>query len=233
MHNLQSQAAHAFSGYLRAAEAHFQKHSQGMTKRNHYQHNLEPDFWRHMILPLLSEPEKYRGSLAMEYGCGAGRNLVNLLTAAPILRADGIDISKDNAINSQAFVDLKFGSGKSICLEGNGWSCLPFPSNSYLWIISHQVFIHIPNRSIRLSILIDFHRTLKVGGSAVVHFKAMDGSVPYLTDHDSFPKNVTVTESDIPLIHEDFEIAGFTDVRVETGKNFVDGGLEIWVTAVK
>lgn len=222
-----------YRDYLQAAEAHFQKHAQGMTQRNHYQHNLEPDFWKYMMSDLLDNPNSFRDSLTLEYGCGAGRNLVNMLSLAPILRADGIDISKDNAANSQAFVESKFGTGRSVCLQGNGYSCLPFPSSTYSFIMSHQVFIHIPNREIRSEILKDFVRVLKPGGIAVVQFKTMSQAVGYAENYSSFPKNVTIVPTDKEQIDFDFREAGFSDVAIHEGANFVDSKLEFWIRAVR
>jgi SAM-dependent methyltransferase len=222
-----------YKAYLQAAERHFQKHAKGMTERNHSQHNLEPDFWNYMMADLLDSPDSFRGELTLEYGCGAGRNLVNMLAIAPIRRADGIDISKDNAVNSQAFVESKFGHGRSICLQGNGYSCLPFASEIYSFIMSHQVFIHIPNREIRKEILRDFVRVLRPGGIAVVHFKTMDQAVEYGDNSNSFPKNVTISPDDKELIEFDFLDAGFSEVGIREGLNFVDSELEFWVRAVR
>ena len=222
-----------YRGYLQSAEAFFQKIAKGMTQRNHYQHNLEPDFWKYMMSDLLETPDLFRDTLTLEYGCGAGRNLVSMLSLAPIRRADGIDISKDNAANSQAFVESKFGKGRSICLQGNGYSCLPFASETYSFIMSHQVFIHIPNREIRKEILKDFVRVLRPGGIAVVGFKTMTQAVGYADNYASFPKNVTIVPADKELIDFDFREAGFSDVAIHEGANFVDSKLEFWVRAVR
>jgi SAM-dependent methyltransferase len=226
-------AAENYRSYLSESRKFFEKHSEGMVSQNHYQHNLEPSFWTNMVSPVMQKPELFEGELGFEYGCGAGRNLVNLSVAGPFKRVDGIDISKSNAISSQSFVDGKVGLGRSICLEGNGYSCLPFPDNTYMWVISHQVFIHIPNRNIRQSILLDFHRILKPGGSAVVHFKTMTSSVPYEANFNKFPMNVTVENSDMDFIRQDFLGAGFTSVSIQVGENYYDGKLEIYVTASK
>lgn len=222
-----------FKNYLLKSRAFFEKHSEGMLVENHYQHNLEPNFWDYMLEPVLANSGKFDGKLGFEFGSGAGRNLVNLLVSANFKRVDGIDISKGNARNSQRFVEDKIGIGKSICLEGNGYTCLPFPSDSYAYAISHQVFIHIPNRQIRLSILKDLFRILEQGGQLVVHFKHMDSSVDYASNFDGFPMNVNVTSADAVLIKEDFSQAGFSDIKINEVQNWVDGKIEFFITATK
>lgn len=222
-----------YKSYLIRARKFFEKHSDGMVVENHYNHNLEPNFWRHMIDPVLDNRVKYEGSLGFEFGCGAGRNLVNLLVAGNFARVDGVDISKSNATNVQKFVDQKVGMGKSIVLEGNGYSCLPFPSKSYSFAISHQVFIHIPVRDIRLSILKDLCRILKPKGTVVIHFKDMSSSVHYDENHNDFPMNLTITKDDFPLVRSDFAEAGFSDISLFEETNWVDNNLEIFVVAKK
>jgi len=222
-----------FKTYLLKSRAFFEKHSEGMLVENHYQHNLEPNFWEHMIKQVLSNASSFDGELGFEFGSGAGRNLVNLLVSANFRRVDGIDISKSNARNSQRFVEEKIGASKTICLEGNGYSCLPFPSGQYAYAISHQVFIHIPNRKLRLCILKDLQRILKQGGCLVIHFKHMHKSVAYESNYNNFPMNVTVNPSDTELIEQDFLSAGFSSVTIKEVKNWVDGKLEFFVTAIK
>lgn len=233
MDNQQIEASKKYKAYLLASRKFFEKHSAGMVVENHYNHNLEPNFWKYMVQPVISTHEPNIDSLALEFGCGAGRNLLSLLVAGNFQRVDGIDISKGNAINAQKFVESKIGFGRSICIEGNGYTCLPFPSDTYTFVISHQVFIHIPNREIRLSILKDLFRILKVRGTVVIHFKEMGSSVEYSDNYNNFPMNVTVTEEDFPLIISDFEAAGFTNIDLNPELNWVDEKMELFVTARK
>lgn len=233
MDNQQRESSAEYKNYLINARNFFEKHSDGMLIENHYNHNLEPNFWKYIVDPVLENSSQYKGKFGFEFGCGAGRNLVNLLVTGNFARVDGIDISKGNAVNAQNFVDLKIGSGKSIVLEGNGYTCLPFPSETYSFAISHQVFIHIPNREIRLSILKDLYRILVNDGTLVVHFKDMGSSVPYVENWNEFPMNVTVSKDDLSLIKSDFKKAGFSHVSIFEEINWVDGKLEVFVEAKK
>lgn len=221
------------ANYLKKSKSFFNKHAQKMVRENHMHHNMEPNFIANVIEPLLLNPARFSGTRALEYGCGAGRNLVNLLAAAEFERVDGLDISGLNAANAQRFAESKFGLGCSVALESDGFSCLPFASEKYSYVISHQVFIHIPSREVRLSILRDIHRILVPQGVSVIHFKSMTSSVSYERNYDDFPKNVTIEKSDFELMTSDFYAAGFQKVSLNTDKNYVDGGLEVFATAEK
>lgn len=233
MDNPQINSSIQYKRYLISARKFFEKHSDGKLVENHYNHNLEPNFWKHMIDPVLINRLKNLGSLGFEFGCGAGRNLVNLLVAGSLARVDGIDISKGHAINAQKFVDQKMGLGKSIVLEGNGSSCFPFPSESYSFAISHQVFIHISVRDILLSILRDLYRILKPKGTVVINFMDMGSSMPHDENHNDFPMDISITKDDFPFIRLDFAETGFSDISLVKETNWVDNELEIFAVAKK
>lgn len=201
-----------------------------MKKLNHHQHDLEPNFWKYMVIPY----QNSQGNFALEFGCGAGRNLVNLLEHCGFDRVDGVDISKSNCINSMDYVESIYkGLDKSRCFEINGYSCYPLRSEIYNLVISHQVFIHIPNRLIRQSILSDIYRVLCQEGIVVIHYKTMTSSVAYNINSNKFPLNVSITNDDFDYIISDFNDCGFTNVLICEEENYYDGKLEIFVTATK
>jgi SAM-dependent methyltransferase len=199
---------------------------------NHYHHNMEPNFWN-IMLGDLRDNKKFIGKSCFEYGCGAGRNLVNMAIMGGFQRADGIDISKSNAINAQNFAEIKLKSyGTQVtCLEGDGYTCLPFRNESYDFIITHQVFIHIPNHSVRVSIVADIKRIMKSGGIFVAHFKTIGDSVGYYENYNKFPKNIQ--PSFTQEIQDDFSQFGFSDLKVFEVDNFFDGKPEWFVRCVK
>ena len=218
--------------YLIASKKVFQRDSHKMAEINHYQHNMEPNFWNIMLKDLQNNNE-FIGKSCLEYGCGAGRNLVNMSILGGFTRADGIDISKTNAINAQKFAEekLKSYSTKVTCLEGDGYTCMPFRNESYDFIISHQVFIHIPNHAVRCSIISEIKRILKKGGIFVTHFKTIGDSVGYFENLRKFPKNVQ--PSSVKEIEDDFSQFKFSDLQVFEVENFVDGKSEWFVRCVK
>jgi SAM-dependent methyltransferase len=181
----------------------------------------------------LKNNQKFIGKSCFEYGCGAGRNLVNMTVMGGFHRADGIDISKSNAINAQNFAENKLKSygTQVMCLEGDGYTCFPFRDESYDFIISHQVFIHIPNHSVRTSIVADIKRIMKSGGIFITHFKTIDNSAGYFENYNKFPKNVQPVDKQ--QIINDFSQFGFADLKIFEVDNFYDGKPEWFVRCVK
>lgn len=118
MDRQQIDASKNHRSYLLAARKFFEEHSSGMVAENHYNHDLESNFWRYEIQQDISSNRPNVDYLALALGCEAGRNIINLLVAGNFRWINGIDISKGNAINAQKFVELKLGFGRTVCPEG-------------------------------------------------------------------------------------------------------------------
>jgi SAM-dependent methyltransferase len=228
-----SQVAYQNKKYLTSAKSFFEKHSSKMIAVNHYHHNMEPNYWQYMLKDIYENQNSFQNKSCLEYGCGAGRNLVNMAILGGFSRVDGIDISKSNAFNAQSFLRQKLGDlgVNSVCIEGDGFTCLPFSNNSYDFVMSHQVFIHIPNYEVRASIIRDIKRILKEGGVFICHFKTIDDSVGYFENYQKFPKNVLPESKE--QIATDFKQFGFKSVDVIEALNFVDGKPEWFIRCVK
>lgn len=217
--------------YLKQARAFFDKASAGMTKDNHGVHNFEPNYWDFLVADLVTEPIRFAGSRAFEYGCGAGRNLVNMLGLCDFERVDAVDISNGNAASSRKFVEETCGPNKSFTVRGNGYSCQPFQSGAYRFAMSHQVMQHIPNYSVRRMIVKDVFRILEVGGVFACHFMTIGDSVGYFDDYNAFPMNVTPASAE--QLYADFTSVGFREVSVSEVPNLWDNSPEWYVRCVK
>lgn len=226
MNDIIIEAAVNYKEYLKSSKDFFERSSSEMKKLNHNDHNLEHNFWKYMVIPY----KKSNGNYGLEYGCGAGRNLVNLLEYCGFKRVDGIDISKTNCKNSMDYVESIYSHKKSRVFEGNGYSCYPLKDSFYSLVISHQVFIHIPNRIIRKSILTDIYRVLAPGGKVMIHYKSMTSSVAYNVNANKFPLNVAITQDDFDSITTDFRDCGFSSITIYKEKNYYDGNLEVFIT---
>lgn len=49
-----------YKSYLISARKFFEKRSDEMVVENHYNHNLEPNFWKHMIDLVIDNRVKFR-----------------------------------------------------------------------------------------------------------------------------------------------------------------------------
>ncbi|CAB4156838.1 SmtA SAM-dependent methyltransferases [uncultured Caudovirales phage] len=101
------------------------------------------------------------GLVALEYGCGPGRNLVKF--SPRFERIDGIDISSINI--EKAKINLEHnGIHDSLLFTTSGDNLSEVESESYDVVFAVICFQHICVHEIRLAILTDIHRVLKTGG---------------------------------------------------------------------
>ena len=177
---------------------------------NHLDHDKDIDYIENMVLPISEHSLFWKNKVALDFGCGCGRNIRNLLNAADFARVDGCDVSKNNAEYAKKYVEKYFNlekdQKKCNTWETNGYDLQPSPSEEYDYVMSHIVFQHIPNYSIRYNILKDIYRVLKKGGIVNIHFMDLDDSVGY---YDEYPKNASL------------------DLTYETGKKIESGDLII------
>ena len=179
-----------WSDYLKSVKDFFQDTHTNMVKdNNHDRHDKDVNYIENMILPISEFSSFWRGKTALDFGCGCGRNIRNLLNAADFERVDGCDVSKNNAEYAKKYVEeyFNFEKDQKKCntWETNGYDLQPASNEEYDYVMSHIVFQHIPNYSIRYNILKDIYRVLKKGGIANIHFMDLDDSVGYYDEHPS------------------------------------------------
>jgi cyclopropane fatty-acyl-phospholipid synthase-like methyltransferase len=191
-----------------------------MVPDNHQQHNPDPEYWAILLGDVKFNPERWTGKRAFDFGCGCGRNLINLSTLAEWETIDGCDISKSNAEYAQQWYSKNTTKiAKCRTWENNGKDIQP-TVYGYDFIMSHIVFQHISNYSVRYSIMEDMYNNLNAGGLCSLHFMDLGDSVPYFEDSDKW-LNCRV-ENEQYLV-DDFNKIGFKNVKVETGRDFLTG----------
>jgi 2-polyprenyl-3-methyl-5-hydroxy-6-metoxy-1,4-benzoquinol methylase len=60
---------------------------------DHREHNDNPDYWRSLLGDI---NKNFDGKRALDFGCGKGRNISNLLSIAKFENVDGSDLSSEN-----------------------------------------------------------------------------------------------------------------------------------------
>lgn len=108
-----------------------------------------------------------QGKVALDFGCGPGRNIVKF--AGRFDRIDGVDIAANNLKNARLYIgqsgihftpQLFHSDGVGIdCIEG---------SDIYDVVLSTIAIQHIPVYDIRAGIFRGIHRVLKPGGTACI-----------------------------------------------------------------
>ncbi len=124
---------------------------------DHLEHNANSYYWGILLADV--NRENYDGRRALDFACGKGRNIRNLLTLASWESVDGSDLSPSNI----QFCKQEFSDTSNFFLTG-GTDAGPRNSNYYDFIMTTISLQHIPVYEIRNQLLKDIFRILKPGG---------------------------------------------------------------------
>jgi SAM-dependent methyltransferase len=135
-----------------------------MAIENHRGHDLNPDYYGLLLKDVVNAPANWNNKSALDFGCGIGRNVDNLLKLTNWNNVDGCDISKENIIRADNFLNSIYSKDKYNLYTTSGIDLNPIESEKYDFIMSTIVLQHIAVYDIRLSILKDIFRVMKPGG---------------------------------------------------------------------
>ena len=198
--------------------------TNNMNRENHRNHNGNPDYWN-ILVSDTSDPS-YKEKVGLDFGCGCGRNVQNLITR--FKRMDGVDISPElvrqatDNIRKDGHPDSAF---TLYACDGVSLSCLN--SDEYDFIMSTIVLQHICVYDIRFNYLSEFYRTLKSGG--LLSFQM--GYGPRNKSEDYYANNYSSTTTnggnDVRVdnpdqIVNDLTKIGFTDIEYQIRKPYED-----------
>lgn len=124
---------------------------------NHEEHNANPDYWS-VLLGELKERSFDRCN-ALDFACGKGRNVSNMLSLANWSRVDGVDISLGNI----EFCQSVFDPGKSKFWVTSGSDLGGAPVGFYDFVVSTIALQHIPVYDIRRKILLSIFSSMRSG----------------------------------------------------------------------
>ena len=218
--------------YLDTQKKFFEDTHVLMVPNNHAVHNPDPEYWDILLREIKTDPKKWEGKNALDFGCGCGRNLVNLSTLANWKTIDGCDISKQNAEYSKQWFEKHKANSDTLCKtwENNGMDIQPTDENYYDFIMSHIVFQHISNYNVRYSIMQDMYRALKPGGFISLHFMDLEVGTSYFDNSTDF-KNCRVDNPEYLI--KDFEKIGFKNITCEVGSDYFLGVKSYYIKGTK
>jgi len=194
---------------------------------NHEVHNDNPDYWE----ILLKEAIEYfdnKDIKVLDFGCGGGRNVKNIIDKFEVLNVDGVDISETNVQNCKNnFPERRFVRNNGVDLQDP-----LIESDYYDLVTSTLVFQHIPVWDIRMSLMSEIFRVLNKGGL----FSLQMG---YHNSKDSYKDNNYTAGStnghyDVhmaapdPLL-KDLKDIGFRSVTFKIQPSFVDDQHPEWI----
>lgn len=212
-----------------------------MKIENHRGHNKNPDYWD-ILLGDLKDRDRWKGKRALDFGCGCGRNVLNMHLLAEWERVDGVDISRPNLDESKKLVDNEALGGVSQFYENNGYELNGVPSDEYDFVMSTIVLQHICVHDIRFSLMSEIFRAMKSGGLfsfQMGYGGKINGNTWARYDENVYSARATNSGHDVSVtdpseLVKDLEKIGFVDVWYKTTPPFDDcHAAWIWVKARK
>jgi len=215
--------------FLKNSTESFEETHHLMIIDNHSQHDKEPNYWKYIIDNVSKDKQYWQGKRALDFGCGCGRNIKNILDNSSFHQVDGVDISSQNAEYAKQYAIKYHPDSKVHTWQNDGATLKPCDDNTYDFIMSHQVIQHIGNYDVRLSLLTDMYRVLKDEGMICLHYMSMDGSKYY--DCADILQNMIVENPQ--YVVDDLVKIGFKKVNYNHCKDFYMGRDEYYFTAMR
>lgn len=205
------------------------------TTGNHRHHDANQDYWNVLLGVVKENPVCWDKKSAFDFGCGQGRNIVNLLRLANWDKVDGCDLSEGNLNYSKQNIEQEYGSMKQTTLfHTDGTGIGNVASESYDFVMSTIVMQHICVYSIRFQILQEKYRILRREG--ILSFQmGYDKTQRHYRDYkeDFLEAEATngmcdVTITNPQLMVDDLVKIGFRNIEYKILPSFSDSH-EQWI----
>ena len=209
----------------------------------HLRHNKFPHYWD-ILLGDLKDVDKWKGKNALDFGCGAGRNIVNMAALCEWANVDGCDISAKNIELTREFTTLKWlddgitSQHRGYVVDGVSLRGIDEPNNVpldfYDFIMSTITLQHICVYDIRFKILEGMYACLREGGLLSIQMGFEGRHMGYYQNHfDAKDTNsmCDVVVSDPKQIVGDLEKIGFKEIWTDITESDHDGSHPKWIFA--
>ena len=196
---------------------------------NHEIHNDNPDYWAVLLGDIKDDPAQFEGKTALDFGCGKGRNVTNMLSLAKFARADGVDISRDNI----EYCIRTYTNQPSQWFMNNGKDLSDLRSNEYDFVMSTIVFQHLCVHELRYELKQEIYRVMKPDaifsfqmgyGPMSMAYSGRSMSSYYENNYDALGSNSSddVRIDDEQNLIDDLTEIGFTDITFKVLKKWTD-----------
>jgi SAM-dependent methyltransferase len=202
---------------------------------NHLEHNSNPNYWDVLLGDIKFNPDNWKDKVGLDFGCGQGRNVSNLLRMSEWQRVDGVDVSAANIETCKNTPDLI----NSNFYNNNGKDLAELKDNEYDFVMSTIVFQHICVHELRYKLKEEIYRVLKKGG--LFSFQMGFGDIGF-TGHtrpnnyhaNSYNAEDSNGSNDVRVTDEkelisDLESIGFKEITFEVLDSYLDGGHPSWI----
>lgn len=210
---------------------------------NHRRHDTNPDYKNILLKRLNDTPELLKNEMALDFGCGQGRNVSNMILWYPNIfkQVDGVDIAEKNI--SICWENLKNEVGnkcKYNFYTNNGLDLQELKDNTYKFVMSTIVFQHICVYETRFLLMSEIFRIMKEGGIFSLQMGYGNGHKHTANYYDNI-YDATTTNSgyDVKIIDEnnlinDLKDIGFKNITYQISKSDFDGHEKwIYIEAIK
>jgi len=200
---------------------------------NHEIHNENDDYWE-ILLKDIKSNNSWKNKKALDFACGKGRNVSNLLTINKWKRVDGVDISTGNI----KYCKDNYKGQNSEWYVNNGIGLEDLSTNEYHFVLSTIALQHIPVYEIRTNLLKEILRVMAPGG--IFSFQMGYGPAPkkgsnpahYYDNAYDAPK--TNSEWDVRIDNEqtvikDLKEIGFINVTTQIRDSYSDDQHPQWI----
>lgn len=223
--------------YIKMQKDFYEAETPRMSEMNHRHHDANPDYWNILLGPLTQGD--WSDKRVLDFGCGCGRNVMNMLSRFNVKEAHGCDISSSNIeycknlLTTQNYKNFDF-------YVTNGNDLGKAEDNYYNFIMSTIVLQHICVYSIRRKILENMYRALAKDGIVSIQM-GFGLNHPNAEEYYVDAVHATSTNSghdvkvtDPNQLIKDFTEIGFKEIEYVIRPSFSDGHMEwIFVKAKK
>jgi SAM-dependent methyltransferase len=217
--------------YIKMVKNHYEQEAEIMNvSGNHRFHDLNDNYKKILLKPVYENQSIFNDKYALDFGCGHGRNVSNLILYFPDLfkRVDGVDISQSNIDYCWRNLNQEVGdSNKYNFYVNNGLDLSLISDDFYVFVMSTITFQHLCVHEIRYSLMKEIYRVLKINGIFSFQMGYSDGlsgnRVDYYENrYDALSTNgaldVEVTNKN--FIIDDLTSIGFKNIECEITESF-------------
>lgn len=226
------------ANYTKMQKAFYEAETPIMAQMNHRHHDANPDYYGILLQPL--SQGDWSKKRVLDFGCGCGRNVMNMLSNRFNLKeAHGCDISSNNIeYCKKLLTDQNYKNFNFFVTNGNDLGSAQ--DGHYDFIMSTIVLQHICVYSIRRKILEHMYRALSTNGIISIQM-GYGHSHPNTAEYYDEAIHASVTNSghdvrvtDPNQLIKDFQEIGFKNIETIVRPSFADSHSEwIFVKATK
>jgi len=226
--------------YTKMQSDYYENGAKEMAVVNHRQHDKNFNYWKILLKPIREDSGKWHGKRALDFACGTGRNISNLLRMAHWKNVCGADIAKNNLVEAERILkEENVPYHYYELFKNNGVDLDGLEDNFFDFIMSTIAFQHIAVYDIRYNLFKELYRVLKTGGtfSFQMGYGEGHGKAEYL--ENAYDAKGTNTKHDVIVrsadqLKDDLVKIGFKDFKHVITDAFSDGHPHwIFVTVTK